>query len=277
MSSSGSGGEAVGGAESEVDGGTGGAPDGEAVGGEGGSDGGEGGGPLAGNGGKGGSGGGAGGIVGSGGKASNGGSGGKAGGGKAGAGSGGDGGSGGTGCLPSTERCDGLDNDCDGVVDEGATCPAACEGRVLGGRGYMFCLAAANTFSGAITRCAAQGMHLVWIESAAENAAIVSAIEASGESVDLAWIGAADRVEEGEWTWVSSLTIAGTPFWSGLSAEDGGASVLGGYANWGVLRPNAGMGSAEDCATINLGRTGLESGTWNDDLCSDTSPFICEG
>ncbi|HYO98380.1 MAG TPA: C-type lectin domain-containing protein [Polyangiaceae bacterium] len=272
MSSSGVGGEALGGAESDPDGGTGGEPDDEvAVGGEGGSDGSGGNNPLAGSGGKASGGGG---VAGTGGKASTAGSGGKAGGGKAGAGSGG---SGGAGCLPSTESCDGLDNDCDGVVDEGATCPAACEGLVIAGHGYMFCLAAASTFTNAITRCAAQEMHLVWIESAAENAAIVDAVEASGETIDRAWIGGADRAEEGEWTWVSSLTVAGTPFWSGLSAEAGGVSVLGRYANWGALRPNAGTGSAEDCATITLDRTGLEPGTWNDDVCSGVSPFICEG
>lgn len=128
-----------------------------------------------------------------------------------------------------------------------------------------------------LARCAAEGMHLVWVESAAENVALVSAVEASGASVDRVWIGAADRAEEGEWTWVSGWTAAGTPFWSGLSAEEGGVSVLGRYANWAALRPNAGVGSTEDCATITLDRTGLEPGTWNDDVCSGTSPFICEG
>lgn len=187
-------------------------------------------------------------------------------------------GSGGMGvCIPLLESCDGLDNDCDGVADEGAACPTGCEGALIEGRSYMFCLEQARAVSGARTRCAEEGMHLVWIESASENAAILLTIQNSELEVERAWIGASDASDEGEWAWTSTAVDPGTPFWSGLSAEEGGVPVMGRYTNWGLERPNNGTSTTgEDCATLSVDRTEVEPGTWNDDVCSETWPFICE-
>ena len=84
-------------------------------------------------------------------------------------------------CVPSTEVCDGLDNDCDGDADEGATCPNDCIGFALAGHGYMFCPEPADR-GVASARCEAQSMKLAWLESEEETDALVLRITELGRA-----------------------------------------------------------------------------------------------
>ncbi|HEY8946982.1 MAG TPA: C-type lectin domain-containing protein, partial [Polyangiaceae bacterium] len=105
-------------------------------------------------------------------------------------------------CTPTgTELCDGLDNDCNAEIDEGKSCPANCTGQALNGKGYMFC-DVERSFSSASTACGNADMRLVWIESAAENTAILNAAESLGFVSERIWLGGTDRDSEGEWQWV---------------------------------------------------------------------------
>lgn len=174
--------------------------------------------------------------------------------------------SGGT-CTPTNggvETCDGVDNDCDGTPDQGATCPSNCTGHTLATGVYARCNAA--TFGSARTTCASGslGMHLVRIDDAAENAAVLSL------ATSAVWISATDSdsvASEGAWEWGD-----GTQFWMGGPASMGGVAVGGLYSNWGAPQPdNAGSGG-EDCAEMTTGGTG----TWNDLVCNSARMFICE-
>lgn len=184
-------------------------------------------------------------------------------------------------CIPSVEVCDGLDNDCDGVADRDSTCIAECEGFALEGRGYMFCAASASRAE-ALGRCELEGMHLAWLESAEEEAALLQAITSTsvqlpaGNPELLTQIGASDAANEGEWFWVGTPNILdGFQFWEGGPAGEGGGAVGGAYANWDDIEPNDQNG--EDCGVISVrGGTTREPGQWDDRSCALSLPFVCE-
>ncbi len=168
-------------------------------------------------------------------------------------------------CTPTNggvEACDGVDNDCDGVVDQGTTCPSNCTGHTLSTGVYARCNAA--TFGSARTACTSGtlGMHLVRIDNAEENAAVL------GLANSAIWIGASDSdstASEGAWEWTD-----GTQFWMGGPASMGGVVVGGLYANWGASQPdNAGSGG-EDCAEMTT------TGAWNDLRCDSARRVVCE-
>lgn len=185
------------------------------------------------------------------------------------AGVGGGQGEGGAGGCDSadTEVCDGVDNDCDGRIDDGDVCPDDCTGFVAHGGRYMAC----DTSTGqakASTLCEEQGMRLAWLDSAAENSAVTAAIlELSGSAPELLFIGASDAEEEGSWHWID-----GSPFWEG---EADGAAVDGAFANWSEGRPND--SGTQDCAALIVDHpVDGEPGQWNDTGCTSSRGALCE-
>jgi hypothetical protein len=182
----------------------------------------------------------------------------------------------GAACQPTTERCNGHDDNCNEIVDEQA-CNSAqlgttgCSGFVLAAsetHGYMLCSGGTTRdYNHAQEACQAQGMRLVWIETEAENEGLstkVAALVASGTDV---WIGANDLATEGRWLW-----DGGQQFWSG---NNSGKPVNGAYVNWMDGAPNnganTGSGSQEDCAALIGG-----SPAWGDRSCSNKYGYLCE-
>jgi hypothetical protein len=63
------------------------------------------------------------------------------------------------------ETCDGLDNDCNGVADDGAVCGSQCIGATYGGHAYAFCSSALN-FADAASACQSKSMRLTRVDDA---------------------------------------------------------------------------------------------------------------
>ena len=94
--------------------------------------------------------------------------------------------------------------------------------------------------------CLAAGLQLATVQSAAQNALLVTA--AAGNHV---WIGGTDAASEGAWVWSPSNTP--------LS-----------YTNWYAGEPNNALGG-EDCVAGNF-----YGGKWNDDGCTKKKKYACQ-
>jgi hypothetical protein len=185
------------------------------------------------------------------------------------------------------ETCDGVDSDCDGTVDDGATC-GTCTLRNNGGKAYLFCATTA-AFTSARDTCNGFGSYrLVTINDATENEWVRSTYRSvpglctntcryandfdcddGGPGFDYSfcdlgtdcddcgprnapsnnfWIGLNDRTTEGVFVWFA------------------GSST---YTNWGSGEPN--NSSDEDCTEVNR-----DTGVWNDVGCGNSRSYVCE-
>ena len=144
------------------------------------------------------------------------------------------------------EICNGRDDDCSGVVDDGGAC--ACAVRYRSGVPYQLCTTG-NTWDGARLYCETFGYRLVKIDGAAENAWLAG--EASALGLGVAWIGL--HQNGSDWDWVDGSRAS--------------------YLPWDTDEPNDGglFGDAEDCVELRSGPA-----RWNDRVCGDTFGFICE-
>jgi hypothetical protein len=180
-------------------------------------------------------------------------------------------------CVPSTELCDGRDNDCDGVIDNPPACASGCVGVLFDGRSGMFCGSAGATFADAAARCSTQGMLPVVIDSAQKSTAVLQAVEpiyaglsTISETQHAIWIDAHDGDVEGTWHWGTN----GPVFWIGDAT---GSAQNGAYVDWAAGKPNnSGSGDGEDCAVMHVGSGAEVIGTWNDDTCDGLHTFFCE-
>jgi hypothetical protein len=184
-------------------------------------------------------------------------------------------------CVPSAEVCNGLDDDCDTIVDPPGTCSDGCQAFVIDARSYMFCTEAVAQ-GVARQRCADAEMNLTWIETPEENDALVLALAglgvATGDDGLLVQIGASDSDEEQAWFWVENTVVVagGFQFWQGAGADDGGEPVDGAYQNWGDGEPND-DNDGEDCAVLSvLGDANRDPGQWDDRSCDTGAAFVCE-
>lgn len=164
-----------------------------------------------------------------------------------------------------TEMCDGIDNDCDGVLDEydaetNATECGACRFRVRENSLYYFCSNALE-WEPAEAFCVLHGLHLVKDDGGPEHDWLLMEMGNTGGW----WTGANDREKENEFKWVSD-----------------GVNVAGDL--WGNGEPNDQVwwpSEDGDCVMLldsngELGYPG-SGGRWNDHVCDAGFKFICEG
>jgi hypothetical protein len=171
------------------------------------------------------------------------------------------GGAGGSACDVA-ERCNGLDDDCDGTVDEDATCPQPCVGVVSDGRGFAFCTEWISR-ADATARCESLGLVMPQLVTAADSAAAVAATEGLTPDDVGFWVDA-DRDASGVWRWAN-----GTAFWNG---DASGTPEPGAYSNWIAGSPS---GSAtESCVEVRVAAA-FQAGRWNDRDCTDGRMVLC--
>ena len=153
-------------------------------------------------------------------------------------------------CIPVAETCNGLDDDCDTIIDEEARdCGAGCERLGRMGRSYIVC-STERSWPGAQRSCASLGYTLASIEDADEDRWLYDLIDARGFGGT--WHGHNDLVTEGRWVW------------------DDGAPLT--YENWDTDEPNDAGG--EDCGIIMT--TPHRAGRWDDRACDSERPYVCE-
>lgn len=169
----------------------------------------------------------------------------------------------------AVDGCDGVDTDCDTVVDE--DCPEDCTGMTVTalGRSYAFCTAQV-LYVTAKNRCEEMGMVMLKIGSELEQNTIQSITQQLGWAnlgYDL-WLGTNDGISEGTWTWDADNTT----WWIG---DQTGGPFNGAYSNWVAGQPNG--QTTENCARFRLQVAGndLEAvGQWRDIPCDET---VCVG
>lgn len=145
------------------------------------------------------------------------------------------------------------------------------DGFVAGPNGHYYRFVSTPlTWAAARTAAAAtvvdgRAGYLATITSAAEQAFAVSLIGSTWT-----WLGATDAGVEGVWTWVTGPE-AGTTFWQGARAANGGAPVGGAYTAWDTALQPDDSGN-EDCMHL----WPSYSGHWNDWICGNTAGYLVE-
>lgn len=161
------------------------------------------------------------------------------------------------------ELCDGVDNDCNGQVDENGVCPNGCKGArntsVTGAppHAYMVC-SNPTTWTGAFFDCQAASMELVRVDTLNEDTFLVGI-----DGNQAFWTGGNDNqnLSMEIWAWAD-----GVQFWQG---DANGMKLNNLFTDWAPGEPNT--SGAKHCALANA-----NTGRWHARNCSQMHEYICE-
>jgi len=169
------------------------------------------------------------------------------------------------GCA-ELEVCDGLDNDCNDLADDGDVCPGGCKGVSAFGHVYMFCTTPLAA-EAAASVCSEHDMTLVQVDDLEESDWVHTTMAAEQVTGPYILTGGSDAAEEGRWVWPD-----GTQFWDGGAY---GQAVNNAFTHWTDGEPDnsSQYNQPEACAVIRLVDT---PGYWSDTDCEREMVFACE-
>jgi hypothetical protein len=186
------------------------------------------------------------------------------------------------GCIAETERCDGVDNDCDDAIDEDSVCPDSCAARRYDDHLYLLCVATdpddRKGCNDASSLCTEIGtslelvlpLGLAWIESPAENEFLKAWAVATAPIDGVVWMAANDESEESSWVW--GRRTAAERFFTG-DPSGGGTPYMDRFNDWAPRQPDGASGPSEDCGAFDS-QVGWR---WSDRPCSQPEVgFVCE-
>ncbi|MCC6620926.1 MAG: CotH kinase family protein [Deltaproteobacteria bacterium] len=148
------------------------------------------------------------------------------------------------------ERCNLRDDDCDGVLDDGGSCPDCLVVDDPAGGRWALCYAPRQWLA-ARDDCRERGGELAAVRSLEDHDALRRA--ALGLDWTSWWIGLHDRDDEGTFVW-----------------SDGAALGAGAFRGWADGEPNDSSGE-EDCVHL----ASWADGRWNDLACARELPYAC--
>lgn len=149
------------------------------------------------------------------------------------------------------ELCDGVDNNCNNLIDEWSAINLSCQGcsmTALGASVYHICTQQ-STFDEAREICQNRDSDLVIIETIGESKSISMLVQ----GLQPLWLGLSDTAVEGSFVWIN------------------GSALVESQAPWAPGEPNN-ANNAEDCVLQNP----LFANTWNDRSCLFTATPLCE-
>merc|ERR1711931_403588 len=129
-------------------------------------------------------------------------------------------------------------------ADECISTSACADGYTEVGSKCLKVVAGPTNYLDAITGCIAEGATLATIESQAEQDAVYALTGDTG-----AWIGLADFLDEGVFSWVDGTAL--------------------GFTNWKNNQPNNGNNN-QHCTWIR------PDGEWDDVTCKRTEAYVCQ-
>ena len=150
-------------------------------------------------------------------------------------------------CSAATgvESCNGLDDDCNGTIDDGTACATSgCTVLRNAGSTYLRCTTP-RTWAAARADCMMHGYDLVVVDTAAEQ----TFLDSQDSSTDW-WLGLSDPDGSGPYEWVFPPTAV--------------------YDGWRGSRPD----SRNECVFTDTSRSVGDQ--WDNQSCTSTEAYFCE-